>query len=244
MTDEPLITNDEPVGDDERMKGSRIPPYISYRTFLTLLEELKTSMPPQVDRSVLRRFSGGMQNQLTHALKALGLIDDNRVPRPTLKTLVDTLGTEEFKVPFRQVMKTTYPYVFELDLMSATPTMFADKFKEGTGAKEDILRKCRTFFLHAAKEVGIPLGPRIEQGTFPRAKSNGTKRAKPATKQREDNNPPLLDPKPDAGGSVVEKLLTKFPDFDPSWPDEIKKQWFDGFQRFMSGAGIKKGDTE
>lgn len=241
MTDEPQMTESEPPVDDR--KGSRLPPYISYKTFLTLLEELKTSMPPQIDRSVLRRFSGGMQNQVTHALKALSLIDDARIPRPMLKTLVDTLGTEEFKRHFRDVMQATYPYVFELDLMSATPTMFADKFKEATGAKEDMLRKCRTFFLHAAKEVGIPLGPRIDQGTFPRARSNGPKRTRSAGKAKTGEQ--VADPTPKQNpGTVVDKLLSKFPEFDPAWPDDIKKQWFDGFQRFMSGAGIKKSDTE
>jgi hypothetical protein len=28
-------------------------------------------------------------------------------------------------------------------------------------------------------------------------------------------------------------LLSKFPSFDPSWPDEVKSKWFDGFHRLM-----------
>jgi hypothetical protein len=32
------------------------------------------------------------------------------------------------------------------------------------------------------------------------------------------------------------KLLEKFPSFDPTWTDEIKTKWFEGFQQFMAHA--------
>jgi hypothetical protein len=31
-----------------------------------------------------------------------------------------------------------------------------------------------------------------------------------------------------------EKLLSKFPEFDPLWPEPIKTKWFECFERFMS----------
>lgn len=238
--------------DPETIPGGkmRTPPYVSWRTFLTLLSEFKTNgLPPQVDRSVLKRFAGGMQGQLLLALRSLDLIDAENKPKPRLKGIVDAYETDAFQGEMRAIMSSTYPYVFKLDLMSATPTMFADAFKDNTDAKEDVLRKCRTFFLHAAKELGIPLGPRIEKATFPRAKGNGVKRAKPVPKGKAEEASAS-----DVGGAastntgqtgqtnVVDKLLGKFPDFDPAWPDEIKKQWFDGFQRFMEGAGMNKKD--
>ena len=241
------------IGGEAAAGGKgRTPPYVAWRTYLTLLSEFKTNgLPPQVDRSVLKRFAGGMQGQLLLALRSLDLIDLENKPKPKLKTIVDAYETEAFGKEMLEIMRATYPYVFDLDLMTATPAMFADAFKDNNDAKEDVLRKCRTFFLHAAKELGIPLGPRIEKATFPRAKGNGAKRAKAATKAKADENG-------DAGGAgavgnqtgnasggqatVVDKLLGKFPDFDPQWPDEIKKQWFDGFQRFMEGAGMNKKD--
>lgn len=30
-----------------------------------------------------------------------------------------------------------------------------------------------------------------------------------------------------------DKLLSKFPDFDPDWPDKKKRQWFDDFRRLL-----------
>jgi hypothetical protein len=128
--------------------------------------------------------------------------------------------------------------VFALDLMTATPTMFAEAFKV-TGAKEDVSRKCRTFFLHAAKRAGVPLGTRILTGSVPRSPSNGLRRkAKVKTKDAAaapDANSTADNPKPNKDG-LVEKLLEKFPAFDPNWPDPIKEKWFAGFDQFMKKA--------
>jgi hypothetical protein len=33
-------------------------------------------------------------------------------------------------------------------------------------------------------------------------------------------------------------LLAKFPEFDPSWTDDVKLKWFDAFDRLMKGRGI------
>ncbi len=69
-------------------------------------------------------------------------------PTDQMQALVDAYETPGFEAALLDRLKATYPYVFSLDLMTATPTMLADAFKV-TGAKEDVLRKCRTFFLHA-----------------------------------------------------------------------------------------------
>lgn len=168
-------------------QGLRTPPYVSFRTFLTLLDELKTNgIPPQIDRSVLHRFAGGIQGQLMSAMKALALVDDNNRPTAKLTGLVMSFQTADFKNVLNQLLRESYPYVFNLDLMTATPAMFAKSFSDYTDAKEDVLRKCRTFFLHAAKEAGVPLGNRLENAKFPRSRnSNGVRRAKATRVQSE-----------------------------------------------------------
>jgi hypothetical protein len=232
--------------------SARIPPYIAFATFLTLLNELKTnSVPPQIDSSVLRRFSGGIQNQLKMAIRSLGLVEGVK-PTPQLAALVEAYETPQFEPMLADLLKANYPYVFALDLMTATPTMFAEAFK-GTGAKEDVARKCRTFFLHAAKRAGIPIGPRILTGSAPpKGPSNGhsRRRARPRPKEpgtdASQTGGENTGQKTGRSGShtLQEKLLDKFPEFDPTWPNDIKKLWFEDFDRFMTGAGInKKGDA-
>ena len=167
------------MSDENGTSGATsIPPYIPFQTFLTFLKQLKTDgLPPQIDKSVLAKFSGGTQGQLKVALKSMDLMDESK-PTDGLAALVDAYETPAFEPCLKGLLERTYPYVFSIDLMTATPTMFADAFKV-TGAKEDVSRKCRSFFLHAAKRAGVPLGNRILTGSVPRAPSNGAAKKKP-----------------------------------------------------------------
>ena len=65
----------------ERTRSSGTPPYTSYRTFKTFIEDLhEHGVPSRIDRSVLTRFSGVVGTQLMHALRFLGLIEDDGRP--------------------------------------------------------------------------------------------------------------------------------------------------------------------
>src|ERR1700733_7919199 len=67
----------------ERTRSSGTPPYTSYRTFKTFIEDLhEHGVPSRIDRSVLTRFSGVVGTQLMHALRFLGLIEDDGRPPP------------------------------------------------------------------------------------------------------------------------------------------------------------------
>lgn len=186
----------------------RTPPYIGYSTFKTLLSELKTNgLPPQIDRSVLVRFAGGIQGQLMHALRSLSLTDDNKKPTPKLKQLVDAYETPEYAASLRPIIEETYPYVLQLDLVNATPSMFADAFKKSLDAKEEVLRKCRTFFLHAARDIGIPIGPRIEKAKFPRSNAGGQRKPKVGKGVSAPTPAPTPSPTPSSTGQISDKAL-------------------------------------
>jgi hypothetical protein len=166
---------------DEAGGSASIPPYIPFQTLLTFLKDLKVNgLPPQIDKSVMTKLSGGTQGQLKVALRSLGLMKDNK-PTDDMEAIVNALETPDFEPLLLKLLQRTYPYVFAVDLMNATPSMFADAFK-ATGAKEDVSRKCRTFFLHAAKRAGVPLGNRILTGSVPRSPSTGARRKPKAAK--------------------------------------------------------------
>ncbi len=242
-----MVAKDENGPDQDGSGGgeasgaaARIPPYIAFQTLLTFFKELKTNgLPPQIDKSVLRRFSGGLQGQLKMAIRSLGLVEGDK-PTPRLASIIDAFETPNFEPLLLDVLKETYPYVFALDLMNATPTMFADSFK-ATGAKEDVSRKCRTFFLHAAKRAGVPLGTRILTGSVPRSPSNGSGRKKAKIKTREESaeiGPPKVGSgdhaHPHHHKTMASQLLEKFPAFDPTWSPEIQAKWFEGYQRLLA----------
>ncbi|UVK41854.1 DUF5343 domain-containing protein [Mesorhizobium sp. AR07] len=168
----------------------RTPPYVSFKSFVTLLEDFKASgVPPRIDRSVLRRFSGGLGSQLLVALRSLGLMDENGNPIDDLEILVNSYGSTDFPVALRRTLDTSYPFLKRVDLKTATPSMFAEAFQSGTNAKEDVLRKCRTFYLHAAKAADIVIGPRLEKGTYTRtASGNGRKKRKSSKPEEQAEN--------------------------------------------------------
>lgn len=236
------MADDFEQGAQQDQGGSTgIPPYIPFATFINFLTQLKQDgLPPQIDKSVLSKFSGGTQGQLKVALRNMGLMKDDK-PTDDLEQLVSALDTPQFEPLLLELLKRTYPYIFALDLMTATPTMFADAFKV-TGAKEDVSRKCRSFFLHAAKRAGVPLGNRILTGSVPRGASNGPKRR---TKKKEQPTNEEIDQtqnkqqKLEGQTPLVEKLLDKFPQLDPAWPDDVKAQWFKGFQQLMNASKLK-----
>jgi hypothetical protein len=236
----------DPPPEAEAPAATRMPPYISFQTLLTFLKALKTDgLPPQIDKSVLSKLSGGVQNQMKMALRSLGLMDGDK-PTDDLEAMVDAFETPQFEAVLLERLKATYPYVFALDLMTATPTMLADSFKV-TGAKEDVSRKCRTFFLHAAKRAGVPMGTRILTGSVPRSSPSGNGRRKgKAPKLRADVGGDADHSARDRSGekatadeTFMGRLLDKFPDLNPEWPDDIKSKWFANFEIFMKAAKAK-----
>jgi hypothetical protein len=36
-------------------------------------------------------------------------------------------------------------------------------------------------------------------------------------------------------------LLAKFPSFNPEWPDEVQKRWFDSFEKLMKSDDDEQG---
>lgn len=221
------MTDTETVADEGK-GGGKTPPYIPWKTNCTVLEDFKTNgLPPRIDNSVLRRFSGGMGSQIKSAYRSMGLMDEQGRPTPHLDAMVKSYGTDGFGEQVRAMIARTYPFLSKIDLMTATPSMFADAFKDGTSAKEDVLRKCRTFFLQAAPVAGIEIGPRIANATFPRAPSAARKAAKSARKVEEQyaSSLPPPPPPPATTESDPVKVLMSILDMDAMDETETEAVW-------------------
>ncbi len=111
-------------------KGTgRMPPYIPLSTLLTFIEELKANgIPPQIDNSVLKRFSGSVRTQLLSALKFLGLLSEDKKPAGLLPALVETYGDDaEFKKTLATVINSQFSFLGHMDLKTATPTTSATR---------------------------------------------------------------------------------------------------------------------
>jgi Family of unknown function (DUF5343) len=219
------------------------PAYVGFQTFKTLIGQLRdTVLPNRIDRSVLRSFNGGTQNQLLAALRFLDLIGPDNRPNDAMKALVQASGDEEWKRALKEVLHTSYPEMFAFPLATASSSEFETRFKSAYRGEGETIRKGLTFFINAANESGIALSPHVLRNKKPRAPtSNSRKKTKLATKAPEPNasRPPEPQQVRIQQVSVLDQLLAKFPAFDPSWPDELKSKWFDDYERLLA-MGDKK----
>ncbi|MGB7976817.1 MAG: DUF5343 domain-containing protein [Roseiarcus sp.] len=199
----------------ERTRSSGTPPYTSYRTFKTFIEELhEHGVPSRIDRSVLTRFSGVVGTQLMHALRFLGLIEDDGRPTERLKGLVKAHGTGAWSSTFLELLRHDYAPMFAIDLETATPSHFSGTFRKAFPAADAVVQKCVTFFLYAAKDAGVRISGRVLKGRKPRALTPHRKPAKPASAHspiREFEagaSPPQAPLSPFEGRKPSEILLT------------------------------------
>jgi hypothetical protein len=150
-----------------------------------------------------------------------------------LAKLVNSEGPERAKA-MREMLAAAYPYLHEsFNLKSATPRMLEEQFSEA-GASGGTLDKCMLFFLAAAKDAEIELSPHVKN---PRTTRTPRTRTRQAVRLVDANNTVDDDLREidEQNGNVSweQMLLSKFPSFDPAWPDEVKSKWFDGFHRLM-----------
>jgi hypothetical protein len=209
------------------------PPYLPYKTIGTFIDSLKVALPQRIDRSLMKSMSGGMQSALMSALAYLDLINsDTGAITEKLNRLVHSEGAERQR-GLQEILTGSYPFIFEdgLQLDRATTSQLEERFKQ-SGASGDTLRKSVTFFLKAAKDAGLKVSPHIKGVRVSRA---GVARQKRSSPEKSDS-PISKEPAPIQSEEVSweKSLLSKFPSFDPAWPEEVQKKWFDGFKELMA----------
>lgn len=218
-----------------------VPPYVSYKTFINFLDNLKSqAIPTRLDRSVkiFESMSWANQNQLKSALRYLNLITEDADITTVLENLVHSEGIKREEA-LKNILIPAYPFIFEngLDLERATHRQLEERFDQ-TGATRDTLRKCIAFFLKAAKGAGIKLSPHFKKvrsqqtTTKPRRKEAAIPKTKSISSKEEKTVQENTSPQ--SGDDSWENiLLSKFPSFDPAWPDDVKSKWFDDFKALM-----------
>jgi hypothetical protein len=158
------------------------PPYATYRSFTSLIEDLRGHdvMPGMIDRGFLSKRSGSEQSALMATLKWFGLTDANGVPTALLQEYVGA-NAEAAKALFSEMIHSSYSAVTDgtFPLQSATTNMLADKFREYE-ISGSTLSKSISFFLSAAKDAGITVSPHAKAPVAPSNGSNKRKSKSPA----------------------------------------------------------------
>jgi len=224
----------------------RLPPYLTYSTWLKLLESLEKYLPPQFDKSYWDglKFSGSTRTTAKGTLVFLRLIDSNSKPTDKLQQLIDSKENER-RAELRIIIEELYkPIIGDLNLERATAGQLEQCFRD-CGAKGNIGDKCISFFLAVAKDAGIRLSPPLEAksraGRAPKTVVTRERGKRPKVEMPEE---PKLPEAPQSTKGVSwtelleELLLEDFPDFDHSWSEDVKIKWL--IRELMKRASFKK----
>jgi hypothetical protein len=225
-------------------KGRKhLPPYVSYRTFHNFVERLQQRMPSRIDRSYWGELlSGSTGTQLMAALRFLDLIDANGKPTERLKPLVSARGEARAQL-LNEITFDAFAFVCKssLDLESATYSQLQEVFHNTFQLTDDVSRKCVKFFIAMAKDAGMNLSPFITRRTRSTHTAAGPKTVSKKAGNRTNRNAIV----PQGGDEIPNSsswnslLLSKFPNFDPSWNDEVKMKWFAAFDELLK-RGLAK----
>jgi hypothetical protein len=219
-------------------KGRKhLPPYVSYRTFRNFLDRLQQRLPSRIDRSYWGDIlSGSSGTQLMAALRFLGLIDANGKPLERLRTMVAAKGDQRTAL-MRDMASDAFKFVLngQIDLESATYAQLQEVFHSTFQLTDDVNRKCVKFFIALTGDAGVPISPFITRRTRNIHTISGMKTTGKKLLKRTNRNgqmPQVMEELP-AHSSWHNMLLDKFPNFDPSWNDEIKQKWFAAFDELL-----------
>jgi hypothetical protein len=176
------------------------------------------------------------------ALRFLYLIDINGKPMELLKRLVEAKGEMRARI-LHEIADDSYGFVLKssLDLESATYAQLVEVFHNTFQLTDDVSRKCVKFFIAIANDSGLKVSPFITRKTRSARTNTGTKAVSRKTVIRTNRNltvPEERDEIPHTN-SWHGMLLSKFPNFDPAWPDEIKLKWFSAFDEMLK-KGMSK----
>ncbi len=224
----------------------RSPPYVSYRSFLTLLEELQRGLPARIDRSYWGdKFSGSTGTQLMSALRFLNLIDANAMPTSQLKELVSARGSSRSEI-LKKISLESFSFLMSNSFESekATYGQLIEVFNDVYQVDKDVARKCIKFFSELANDAGLPLSPFITKKSKSSRNTPTVEKIPKRNGNRTNQNPLVpqsteLIPHP---MSWKELLLTKFPSFDPTWPNEVQIKWFEAFDELLKRGFISSND--
>jgi hypothetical protein len=222
------------VGESVR---KRLPPYVSYRTFQNFIDKLQQGLPSRIDRSYWDGIlSGSTGIQLMAGLRFLGLVDYDGRPTERLKTLVSAKREDRADI-YRTIAMESYSFAFHgsLDIRNGTYNQLDEVLHDTFQLTSDVSRKCIKFFMSLTEDAGIQVSPFMTKRLRKTRLNSGTKIiTKKITKQSLWNSPPpsklALIPEDNSWNAM---LLAKFPNFDPSWNDEIKLKWFEAFDELM-----------
>lgn len=225
------------------IRRRQLPPYVSYRSFWNFLDRLQEAIPARIDRSYWGdKFSGSTGAQLMRALRYLGLINDEGIPSPLLRSLVEARYFQRDEL-MAQIARASYSFFLNgpVDYRTATYAQFEDILHANFQVNADVARKCIKFFIDFATDARIPVSPFVIKKNRKSKTAAATRRTKNKSDDKTVSASSVTEERLVPNGTGLDKMLiNKFPNFDPSWSDEIKVKWFSAFDELLKRISAEK----
>jgi len=223
-------------------------PYVSYVTAKNFIDGLSEHpLPTKINRSLMSNLAYSVQPQLLAALRYLDLITADGTPTDKLAQLVQAKDKPRAQL-MAKIVKEAYGFLFSggFDLSRTTPGELDERFKSEGGVGGSTVGKAVSFFIAAAKDVGITLSPHLAKRKVTTAPNPGRKRKAKRVNGEAHDEPPPPPPPPGAPQDLTQALLAKFPSFDPEWNDSLKAAWFKGYADLLARTNkpARKGKAE
>lgn len=224
---------DEAVADHKSAMlpvSDRPPPSIPYRAFKVALASIKErgAIPEQIDRSIwTNQLFGQDLHGMLEACQFLGLTDAKARPTTACKELVASVETEAWSVDLRKVLETAYAPLLASRMSSLTAGGLLQMFRRIYKTPNGLTRKCCSFFVHAGREAAMDIGPFLL--TNSRSRWVGGKRVD----RRDDTLGGSASLNAGTRTEALSQLAGKLPDYDATWPDDMKRLWFGAFSDLL-----------
>ncbi|MGI3130301.1 hypothetical protein ACRSLK_07875 [Halopseudomonas pachastrellae] len=204
------------------------PPYTSYRSFESLIKELKEHdiLPAAIDRGLLAKRSGSEQSALFATLKWFKLIDESHAPTELLSSFISA-GEDDARQQMKEMIENSYSFVTDgtINLKNATSNQMASKFRE-YDVSGSTLTKSIAFFIAAAKSAGITLSPHIKAPPAPSTTGKKKPTKQTPTEPTASQDKSSASPAPDTGTISIPIPIMGLQDGAISLPANMNaRQW-------------------
>jgi hypothetical protein len=230
-------------------------PYVSFRTFLNLLDRLQSGgIPQHIDRHYWGGFlAGSVGPQVMGALRFLGLINsESNEPTPMLERLVTP---DMRKAALAEIVRERYAAVWDsgIDPQRTTPGHLESTMGRLYKIEGETRRKAVSFFIHAAKFADIPLSNQLTANTRQRrSTSTSTRGARPkgGSSTSPSGGSPLQEQHPPAPNdgpyAILHAWLNQLPP-EGRWTQDRRERWITALQAnvdFLIAVDDEPYDTD
>jgi hypothetical protein len=210
-------------------------PYASTENVIRVLDKVyNTGVSGPIGSDLLKQLGIGetMVSRTLQALKFIGFIDAEGNEQPLLRQFM--VADEQQRAPLLQdAIREAYAVIFRVvDPAKDDRQKIWIAFKVMHPQKQ--WDRMVTFFLGFCRYAGMEV--KDAPANRPAARVT-TPKGRPV---RRTPKPPTVTPQPPpspppvpGNGTVVEKLLEKFPAFNPEWSAEVQEKWFDAFGKLQ-----------